>query len=132
MRKMFLKFRKQISFLFIGGLMAVIDPLMLYIFNKIIYLNTNISITLAYFISIIIHFTLNNIFVFRKSELNMRNKILRYAIVAAINYCINLVIINSCITLFNTNLIVAKYIAILLCMLISYFGMNHFIFRNNK
>lgn len=130
--KFLLNYRKQITFLIIGGFVAIIDPFILFTLNKVFDFSLNSSVSVAYFIGLLFHFILNNRFSFKNSELNIKTKIIRYLIVVLINYLLNLLIINTCIKVFHFHLLAAKYTAVLICMAISYLGMNKFVFKNNK
>lgn len=119
---------KIFKFTFVGGLVAVIDPSLLYLFHEKGSIELNTSITLAYFISVSMHFTLSNTYTFSNSKKRLNGKLVRYCIQVLICYILNLFIINLLLNLWLDQLIIAKFFAMSVCTVVSFFLMNYFVF----
>jgi len=126
------KLLTKIKFLLIGGSTALIYFSSLFLFNDILKINPNLSLTISYIISVVYHFMMNKFFVFQEKKiLSMRYQIIQYGILTLINYLINLGIANIFLY-FKSSIYLSVVAATAVTMFLTYFIMNKLIFKKQK
>ena len=115
---------RAILFIVIGAFIAVLDTFMIWFFVNMLFLNLSIAVSVAYFIAILIHFTLNNWLTFRESNVELAQKILGYLVVTFVNYLITLGVIYFTIYFIINQIVIAKILAIMVTFLTGFLGMR--------
>jgi putative flippase GtrA len=80
--------------LIVGGTVFVFNTLLLWLFKRKLYFRDSVAISLAYAMSAVLHFTLNNFFTFSGSDARYGRRLAGYLFVLACNYFISLIIGN--------------------------------------
>jgi putative flippase GtrA len=123
---------KKIKFIIVGGSTAGIYFGLLFLFYDIVKLDKNISVTLSYFSSICFHFSMNKFFVFREKEITtLKFQLMKYIVLTAINYLINLLVVNIFST-FNISIYLGVACATMITLVITYLSMSRLIFFGIK
>jgi putative flippase GtrA len=80
--------------LIVGGTVFVFNTLLLWLFKRKLYFRDSLAISLAYFMGVALHFTLNNFFTFSDADTGYRRRLAGYLSTTACNYLISLIIGN--------------------------------------
>lgn len=89
--------QKLVKFLFFGGLTILIYMLVLVFFEELIHLNYNISVSIAYFTSMLFNFLVNKFIVFeyKKSSAKLVHiQTIEFSCIILLNYLITLLFVN--------------------------------------
>jgi len=113
-----------LAFLFVGGSTFIIYWSVLELILHYIKFNFYIAVTIAYFIGVLFHFTVNRSFVFKANQQNIKIQSLKYSCVLVINYLINLI----CMFIIVKLLDLLPFIGIAVSTFITA-GSNYFIFK---
>ena len=82
------------TFLIVGGLSALVNFGAFMMLWKGVRLNDNVAVSGAYAISLLCHFTLNRAWTFKSTQAARAPQIVRYAVMASVNYGITLGVVN--------------------------------------
>lgn len=105
---------------------------LLAIYKSIMFFNINykIALTFAYWINVLIHFSLNKYFTFlNKSSTRLHFQIFKYIILLIINYLLNLFFISIFIDFFYLADYIAIFISACIISLFTFLFMNHYVFK---
>lgn len=83
-----------IFFLIVGASSALSYFLSFALLYSVLNLNYKIAVTIAYVISILVHFTGNRVFTFQQHGANLMQHVSKYLVMVLINYVITLVIMH--------------------------------------
>jgi putative flippase GtrA len=126
------KILKIFRFLFIGGSTFVLNYLILIFCKEILKYADNVSVTIAYFMGIIYHFSMNKFFVFKEGNIKtLLRQLPQYATLTLINYLINLGVVNL-FSMFSITVYVAVVVATFMTLFLTYFVFNRIIFNRKK
>lgn len=104
------KHKQFIIFLFVGGSSALVDIGSLYLFNKILLWNNELSISLAFILGLVFNYFAHTYFTFQNkaSVVNL----IKYLILVLLNY-INTIVLMYLLTEFlHIDIIIAKVITL--------------------
>lgn len=127
------KYREQLRYLFVGGWNTIFGYL---VFTGLYFLlNRRFHYSLIFIISYVISITnsyiCNKVFVF-KTRGNYLIEYLRFYLVYALSFVINLGALFILVEYFKVHLLFAQAILTLLTIILSYFGHKFFSFRNTR
>lgn len=104
------KHKQFVIFLFVGGSSALVDIGSLYLFNKILLWNNELSISLAFILGLVFNYFSHTYFTFQ-DKASIGN-LIKYLILVLFNY-INTIILMYLLTEFlDIDIIVAKVITL--------------------
>lgn len=104
--------RKMFYFCCVGALSAAVYLITFTLTWKICALNYKIAVTIAYFASIICHFTANRRFTFQSHGADLIQHLLKYSVMVAINYLITLAVVHVIVEDFGWSPFIAVIISI--------------------
>jgi putative flippase GtrA len=116
------------KFLNVGGTVFVFNTLLLWIFKRKLIFGNSLAISLAYFMSVALHFTLNNFFTFSDADTGYRRRLVGYLTTAVCNYFISLVIGNIVFKYIIDNVIVVSILCTVVTTVLTYLILYRFIF----
>jgi putative flippase GtrA len=122
--------KKVFFFLLFGIVTLFIYYAILGIFFSFLGLQYREAVTIAYSASIIFHFLTNRKFTFNSGEKIIRNQILRYLLIALLNYIIQLGAIILFYEMFGVNFYLSTLFGIMLTMVTGYLLMNSWVFKS--
>jgi len=82
------------TFLIVGGLTALLNFSVFMVLWKWFRLNDTVAVSVAYVVSILFHFTLNRAWTFQSTQGARKPQIVRYAVMAAVNYGLTVGVVN--------------------------------------
>ncbi len=85
--------RSIASFLTVGALSAIVYFSVFSLLWKVLEVNYNIAITIAYILSVIFHFNANRYFTFKSHGKKILQHLIKYFIMLLFNYAVTLVIV---------------------------------------
>jgi putative flippase GtrA len=122
-----------LKFFFTGICVYLIHNLFFYFFNRLLNFRYELSITFAYILTAIVHFTLNRNFTFRqKTREGINYSIPRYLFLLLINYVVTIIVITLCVELLNLNPYFGIFFSTGTTVVLNFFLMNHFVFKVQK
>ena len=120
---------KFIRFCTVGGTVALIDFSMVFLFSR--FLAPLIAVTIAYFIGVTCHFSLNKFWVFRCRRSDYLRQLLQYSAVVGSSWLITLGVVHVCLSTFTSNVLLAKLCAIPCATISGFLLMQLFVFRRS-
>jgi putative flippase GtrA len=119
-----------VRFATVGGGVAVIDFGGLAIFSR--FFAPLIAVTFAYFIAVTCHFLLNKFWVFRCRRKDYAKQLVQYGAVILNNWLITIVVVQTCLSTFTSNVLIAKLCAIPCATLCNFLLMQMVVFRSHQ
>jgi putative flippase GtrA len=123
---------KIISFLLIGGFTFIIYYAILWFCFSFASLPYVGSIAIAYSAAIFFHFLANQRVTFNSEGSELWQQLLRYLVLALINYAIQLGVARVLYEIFKMNFYAATFFGVLSTMVSGYFLMKAWVFRKMK
>jgi len=117
-----------ITYMIIGALSACTQLTTLLLFKEYLILNDNLSITLSFIFSVLIHFFGNKYVTFSKNKLNLKQAY-RYISVVFLNYILTMFVSWLCILSFNLNIYFATTISILSTVINGFTLSKYWVFK---
>ncbi|MBN6064010.1 GtrA family protein [Aggregatibacter actinomycetemcomitans] len=104
------QYKQIIIFLFVGGSSSLVDIGSLYLFNKVLLCNNELSISSSFTLGLIFNYFANTYFTF-KEKANVGN-LVKYLILVLLNYINTIVLMYLLIELVHIDIIIAKVITL--------------------
>ncbi len=82
------------TFLVVGGLSALLNFSVFMALWKWFHLSDNLAVSVAYVVAILFHFAMNRMWTFQSTQGARIPQIVRYAVMAAVNYAITVAVVN--------------------------------------
>lgn len=124
-----IKHRIQITiFGLIGIATFVLNYSFVWLFYGFIALDYRLAVTLAYIITVIVHFTLNRIFTYKAEGYPLMGQWVKYAMMLVINYLITLSVCIITVEIFKLNPYFGIIFAAGITMFSSFLFMKYFVF----
>ena len=124
--------KRFIRFLLVGVTAFIIYTLTLWLLKRVLGVNTPVSVTIAFGITITYHFLLSNFFTFNNSDADYKKRILGYIAVVACNYAINIVIVSTILNIVIDNVLVASATSTAITMFFNFFVLSRIVFSDSK
>ena len=122
-----------LKFFFTGICIYLIHNLFFYFFYRLLNFRYELSITFAYILTAIVHFTLNRNYTFRQTtKKGVSYSIPRYLFLLLINYVVTIIVITVCVELLNLNPYFGIFFSTSTTVVLNFFLMNHFVFKEQK
>lgn len=112
-----------------GGLSAVAYFLLFSILWQEFHINYKISISIAYIISILVHFTMNRKVTFQHHEKNIHRQLPKYSAMVLINYLITMLVVHIIVIDFNLSPYFGVIFGIGLTVLSGYLMSKYWVFK---
>jgi putative flippase GtrA len=123
------KHSRPIKYLFIGGVTGITFYSIIWICNNKLLLNEFITISIAYTICFFVHFCGNYFFTFTNSSNKLfYSALLKYLILYIINYFLAIFVNLILIKIFNMNIYLSTFIAILATIYTGYYLSRNWVF----
>lgn len=89
------------KFLTVGALSAVINFTAFAFLWNLIHINYQVAVSISYILSVIFHFTANRRFTFKSHGRNLHKHLIRYLVMATINYLLTLLVMHVVVEIFK-------------------------------
>jgi len=120
---------KIVFYLLIGALTFVIYYSILWICFDYATLPYPKAVAVAYSTAIIFHFIGNRKVTFNAEGLKLLKQIIRYVLLAILNYVIQLCAIKICYGIYGINFYISTFVGVILTMVSGYYLMNFWVFH---
>lgn len=90
--------RSATTFLAVGASSALVYFLSFAWLWNSLHLNYKLAVSIAYLLSVIVHFTANRRITFRAHDHVLSKQLAKYSVMIAINYCITLFVMHGVVT----------------------------------
>ena len=77
-----------------GGLSALVYFCFFSLLWQMIHMNYKIAVSIAYVMSVVVHFTMNRRLTFRGHGKNLRKHLMKYSVMILINYLITMLVVH--------------------------------------
>ncbi len=124
--------RNFLAFLIVGGTTALLYFLLLVIFLEVLRLEYLIGVSVAYVAAIVFHFALNRYLIFKATDSSLLGQGSRYAVMATVNYLMNLAIVFMVVEQLGFNAYIGAVTAIAVSTLLSYAVSKVWVFRRRR
>jgi putative flippase GtrA len=116
------------TFLVVGGATAAFYYLLIYLFYGLFNTYYLVAVSIAYVTAVIFHFIANRNVTFGGRNGDTKIQIVKYAILAGLNYVVTLMVVALSVKYLILNIYVATALAILATLGIGYLGMKYWVF----
>jgi len=82
------------AFLIVGGLSALLNLAVFMVLWKWLHLNDTLAVSAAYVVALSFHFVLNRVWTFKGTQGAQGQQIVRYAVMAAVNYGLTVAVVD--------------------------------------
>lgn len=120
--------RSILFFLFVGALATVVNLASFTLFWKFIKLNYQIALSVAYVLSVIVHFVANRGLTFQGRHIHFLRQMPRYLAMLFINYLITLGVTRMVVEVMHITPYMGILLAIGVTMNTSYFMLRYWVF----
>ena len=119
-------------FLCVGTISAIVNIGSFGILYNYFHLHYQISVTIAYFLSVLVHFTANRRFTFKNHTTHFIPQLQRYITMLITNYLITLSVVQIMVEILHFSPYIGIMSAIACTISISYFMSRFWIFHSSK
>jgi len=120
------------SFILVGFITAIIYFSIFSIIWKLLGINYKISVSIAYIITMLFHFTMNKKVTFKNHSTTINSQILRYIAMVSVNYLLTIVIVHIFVEILKTNPYTGIFFAVGGTVLSGYFLARFWVFPDKK
>jgi putative flippase GtrA len=124
--------RSLASFLLVGGVTAGLYFGLLALFLEVIGLDYKLGVSAAYLLAISFHFFSNRHLTFRSGHARIVPQVVRYLIVAFVNYLLTLGVVFVVVDRLRSSAYVGVMASILLTLVFGYAGSKIWVFRHRE
>jgi putative flippase GtrA len=121
--------RQIFLFLGVGGATAVLYLVLLFLFIDTFYWPYLVAVSLAYAVSISFHFYFNREITFKKSDARVVSQVIKYVVVAGVNYFVTLLVVWFIVERLFFSVYVGVALSFLMTTLLGFFLFKHWVFR---
>ena len=119
-----------LRFATVGATVAVIDFGCVAVLSR--FLPPLVAVTIAYFVAVMCHFSLNKFWVFRCRRKDYARQLVQYGFVVLNSWFVTIVVVQLCLSRFTSNVLIAKLIAIPCVTMCNFFLMQFVVFRSRR
>lgn len=119
----------MLLFLLVGALSAIVNFASFSLLWKIFSINYQIAVSIAYILSVIVHFTSNRTITFKSYRENALQQIKKYLVLIVINYIITLMTLHIAVMILNLSPFLGIIFAIGLTVCTGYLISQFWVFR---
>ncbi len=122
-----------IRYLFVGGLVTILDWALLFIFTEIFKIHYLVSAILSFIVSILANFILSKMLVFKinKSKVNKAFEFLGYIIIGVIGLGLTELIMYYFSEIINFHYMLSKAIATIIVLFWNYFARKYLLYEKS-
>ena len=135
MRKLFEKYREQISYLFWGGMTTLVSYATYFVFSRLLFLDPLISNVLSWICAVAFAYVTNKIFVFGSRSWELRlvaGEVWKFVSARIFSFFLEMAIMFVFVKLFHFNDLVVKVCANIVVIIVNYFLSKFLIFAKKK
>jgi putative flippase GtrA len=121
-----------VRFGLVGFATFILNYFFVWLFYGVFALDYRVAVTIAYIITIAVHFTLNRTFTYNATESPIAHHASKYGVLLAINYVINLSVSIITVEVCGLSLYFAVIFATVIIMCSSFFLMKYFVFSHGE
>jgi putative flippase GtrA len=125
-------FRSLLSFLLVGGITAGLYFGLLALFLEVIRLDYKLGVSAAYLLAITFHFFSNRHLTFRSGHARIGPQVIRYLVVAFVNYLLTLAVVFVVVDGLRSNAYVGVMLSILCTVAFGYAASKIWVFRHRE
>lgn len=112
----------------VGVLSVTVDFLLLFIFLNFLYIELNLSVTLAFILSTFVNFLMHKNYTFQDSSKNFYYQLIKYILLICMSYFITIYSINYFVNI-GLNVYISKFITVCIVSIYGYLFGRFFIFK---
>lgn len=128
-----LEHRWQLAkFILVGGITFGIKLSMVYVFYGLGKLDYRVSVSLAYWITVICHFLLHRFFTFEAADQQMVHNLGKYLAMLGLNYAITLLMAWFVVEVLGLSLYYSVVADTAVTAITSFFVMKYFVFKRSE
>ena len=135
MRKLFEKYREQISYLFWGGMTTLVSYATYFVFSRLLFLDPLISNVLSWICAVAFAYVTNKIFVLGSRSWELRlvaGEVWKFVSARIFSFFLEMAIMFVFVKLFHFNDLVVKVCANIVVIIVNYFLSKFLIFAKKK
>jgi len=117
------------TFLIVGGLTALLNFSVFMALWKWLHMSDTVAVSLSYAVALLFHFTMNRVWTFQSTQDARGPQIVRYAVMAGVNYGITLTVLNLATRMLGWTPPVGLCAAIVATTLCGYAMSRRWVFR---
>ncbi len=122
-------YKQILLFLSVGAGSAIVNFCAFALAWRVLKMDYKLAATLAYVLSVVVHFTGNHYITFQHRESNMIKRLKKYSVLLLVNYLTTLITITICVSVIHLSPYLSMAIAIMVTVIIGYALSQKWVFR---
>ena len=135
LKKLFLKYKSQILYLFFGGVTTVINIVVFFILNTLLHINYQISNVIAWILCVIVAYITNKIWVFESKTTNKKDLLketISFLLARVLTLAMEFILLYILVEKIGVIEIISKILVNVIVIVSNYFLSKLVIFNSKK